>query len=867
MARILRAGIWLVVVMACVAGGRLARRAWPAESDVARWFIPGSVGEEVRLRADGGRRTPDGGQGGQTAEGSLGVDKADDGRRRTDGGQESEVRRKPASAGLTSAIRHLPSGSEELPSAIGPLPSSSAGPSSAIRRLSSGFQTRAFSGLNTSEEQDWGRRNGLTKPLAFSHNLGAIFPPSLFAEHPEFFPLADGKRLEPPKGSYFWNPDIARPDVAKYAAEAAGKYFEKNPDEVSFPLGVNDALIWGESPELLALATPTKWFRDRPDYSNVVFTFMNRVAEQLEHTHPQKYLGALAYYWAENTPAFPLHPQVVPFLTADRGQGYDAAFKEEEFSLQRRWGGRGRYSLSVNRYSSGSAGLTNNKQPITNNRAEGAAALRRLGMYDYLYGVGFLIPRIHTKLLAENLRHARSVGFTDYFAEVNPNWGLDGPMPWLTAQLLQDPEQSEAALLDEYYRRYFKEAAAPMRRFFERCEEQWMNQPGPPYWLKHYRNESQAIIFPAAVCRELRALLEEARQRAGSGKVRQRVELTSVAFGVTERFVAFKAAKDQVTRTALQAALAPEIEASLVTYLSARREFIHYTSEVRRTAPLALHPFGWDDYLHNDPMPLALLALGRASTASTRVIGSSLPVIRDSKLLSEPLVAALWPAISSSLSISGPPNNQERITNNLPRTSSPPNNQERIPNNRVKGTTPNNQERVTNNRAAAGSRELLKDASMSGALRPGRTIAGLPYGVSLPRDWISQVEPAEFHRAELVGAGEDRVLRISGSKDTRLSQWTQIGGGGLHQGEIRLRGRVSTGVVVRLIFAWLDEKHQHVGWTGVRLPEGEWPEWVSLKQAGLPPKGAAWVGLGFRVQNQVPGDWVEAKGFSLRSAD
>ena len=29
---------------------------------------------------------------------------------------------------------------------------------------------------------------------------------------------------------------------------------------------------------------------------------------------------------------------------------------------------------------------------------------------------------------------------------MSPNWGLDGPMPWLTAQLLQDPEQSNGLL-------------------------------------------------------------------------------------------------------------------------------------------------------------------------------------------------------------------------------------------------------------------------------------------------------------------------------------------------------------------------------------------------------------------------------------
>jgi hypothetical protein len=86
---------------------------------------------------------------------------------------------------------------------------------------------------------------------------------------------------------------------------------------------------------------------------------------------------------------------------------------------------------------------------------------------------------------------------------VNPNWGIDGPMPWVLAQLLQNPETSADEFLQEYYTRYFHEAAGPMRRFYERCEAQWLGQGGAPYWLKHYRNQSQAVIFPSTVCREL----------------------------------------------------------------------------------------------------------------------------------------------------------------------------------------------------------------------------------------------------------------------------------------------------------------------------------------------------------------------------
>lgn len=644
-----------------------------------------------------------------------------------------------------------------------------------------GFLTRALGA-----DAEWGRRNHLTAPLAFSHNLGNVFPPELAVEHPEFFPLADGQRLQPSRnGALYWNPDIAREDVARYAAAAARKYFVAHLEAPSFALGVNDALIWGESSELLDLVRPGAWFRERPDYSNLVYTFMNRAAAELSRTHPEKYLGALAYYWAENAPDFPLHRQVIPFLTADRAQGYDREFQAEEFQLQNRWADIAGVHTAEPAPSSGAG-----------REGTGTTPPRRLGLYDYLYGSGYLIPRIHTRLLAENLRHARRAGFTDYYAEMNPNWGLDGPMPWLAAQLLQDPERSEAALLEEYYRRYFETAAVPMRGFFERCEDLWMRQPGPPYWLKHYRNESQAVVFPLEACRELRTRLDAAARLAQTDKVRQRVRLVSDAFGVTERFVLFQAARDRVARRSLAPATDQRaLAVALTDYLEKRRDFIRYATNLRVEQPLALAPFGWDDYLKNDPAAAALLRLNAAAGNDDQV-------------------NALRLALEA--------------------------------------------------RRAATGRELLRDGAMAGQTKPARMIAGMEYSVALPADWVSQVEPSQFHRAELLGPANARILRIGGSKDTTISQWDPVGGAGVHVARVAVRGRVSPGTAVSLVFAWLDAKGRHVGFKGMRLPDGEWPEWVALQQAGPPPEGAVWVGIGLRVQNQVRDDWVEAREFSLQ---
>jgi hypothetical protein len=74
---------------------------------------------------------------------------------------------------------------------------------------STGFLTRSI-GLRTREETTWGQRNGLTSSLSFIHNLSNVFPPELAKTHPEYFPFVEGKRLAPPKGSAFWNPDLGR---------------------------------------------------------------------------------------------------------------------------------------------------------------------------------------------------------------------------------------------------------------------------------------------------------------------------------------------------------------------------------------------------------------------------------------------------------------------------------------------------------------------------------------------------------------------------------------------------------------------------------------------------------------------------------
>lgn len=660
------------------------------------------------------------------------------------------------------------------------------------------YLTRALGGIEGEAGQDWARHNRLTPTLSFSHNLAAVFPPALFETHPEFFPMEDGQRLRPPpNGPVWWQPDIGREDVAQYAAASAGQFFDAHPDAVSFSLGINDGLFFGDSPETRALTMPVRWFRGRPDYSNLVFTFMNRAAAILAKSHPGKYLGALAYYWAEDAPDFPVRPDVIPFLTADQSQGYDPAFLRENQALWERWLTAMRAGAQSDRAAQASDAPA--VEPSANR--SGGRPEFRIGLYDYIYGGGFLIPRQHPHLLAEQLREARRMGFTDFYAEVYPNWGLDGPQPWLVAQLLQNPQQNADQLLNEYYRRYFKEAAAPMRRFFERCEQIWLEQGGESYWLKYYRNEAQAGLFPPAVCRELRGYLDQAAHRAKHYKVEHRVRQVSDAFGVTERLVTMHFARVALDRAVLHDSLTPVALTRLLSdYLRARTDFVAYAEALRREQPLLIAPFKMEDYLL-DSAAEAVIWLRRHLPA-----GAALP----DEFARDPAWGQFWRALGGD------------------------------------------------------GKSLLADPRMSGPPKPVPVVSGLRYHIGLPAPWLDLLEPAEHFRGTLGRAGPG-VLNLAGSINTAIFQWQAWSGPGLALAGLSVRGRVSASSTITLNVGWLDSSQRNVGVSCVRLPAGDWPEWVRLRTGALAPPAAAWVGVSLQVSNQTGDDWLEAKDFELEA--
>ncbi len=643
------------------------------------------------------------------------------------------------------------------------------------------YRSREVYDLSDPAAKTWAQRNGLRGRLDYSHALNHIFLPATLAEHTDWAALVRGQRYQPASvADYHWQPNLALPEVAAFAARAAVAGFEREPGRASVSLGINDTMRFDQSAATRALVEPLRYFRGMPDYSPLVFTFMNRAAEAVAASGPGRYLGCLAYFWCEAPPPFSVHPNVVPYITTDRSQYYDAAYRAADLELMSKWSKSG---------------------------------VKAFGLWEYGEGANFLIPRVPVGALAEGLREGWRRGARGYFVEVGPQWGFDAFKVWLLARLLWEPERSPAELADDFYAGFFGPAAEPMRRFFERCEAQWMAQSGPPHWLKFYQQEDQARLFPADVRTELRSWLSAAEVAAQHDRaVAARVALTSRAFAVTEAYARFDETRQKLA--ALDGSDA-KLAGAAEWIGQLRREEAEFrvrfeaatTGELPAMTPVALAPF-----LRNDPVPRLLTLVGRQDPAAPRRL---LAAADAAEVAPWARLATAW--ADGSLAAA---------------------------------------ENIAVNAAFADRAERGADPEFL-----------YPRGGVLPASWEVRAMPTENGRVGRVPNGPAaRALRIEGGWDTQVFQWLPAVPGRLYVASARLRGNSYPGNDAGLFLTFLTASKTPTGVHRMQsLPKGLTTDWREHTLADEAPADAAWVGVGVGASRQVAADWLEAAAVELRA--
>ena len=650
----------------------------------------------------------------------------------------------------------------------------------------------------------WAAHLGFGELPRFSHNLGGIFTKKVYAENPGLAPVLFGARRGGFAGYYAPQPNLAHPEAAEVAAEAAHAFFEKYPDAPMFPLGINDSTNWDES-EISERAYGTlSFFRNLPDRSDYYYAFVNRVAEKVA-ARDGRSVGAIAYMDVQNAPSFPVRENVVPVLCADRSMWIFPGFREEDKALMRRWA------------------------------ASGAKAW---GIYDYYYGTPFLFPRLFLEEEARAIKFFAENGGRIFYAECGPVVAFDAPKIWLASELLKNPGGDPEKILDEFCATAFGAAAPAMRKFYGFCCEVWRNQGGQCRWIKGWNNENSIEIFPPEKLAEARAFLSEAfaavrgsaaaegdaPSAARERRILARLDAVDFALRRAEKF-----AESYFARKALSNAPAGTLEETLALLRSPawRCEELYDDAEFRS------RPFQAriSAYLFSDPRPAALRRALDFLEATTDA--------QEKEQAERALERVFGAALRSRLG-----------DGDVPATASASS-----PKARALARLRELCEAAPFFDAAPDTREDFEKEDFV-AYEPGDWRSGR--NLTYPRGWRSvfaAAEKFEIGPSEVRPHGGKSCLRVGGNAERmELRKRYRVAPGKKVLAQVFARGSVSCGSVSYIDAEFFDAAGKSLGRATDSLPVGNTPEWRRLVALATAPAGAAYADVSIYVGLQGEGD-------------
>ncbi|MCM8772431.1 MAG: DUF4838 domain-containing protein [Candidatus Omnitrophica bacterium] len=328
--------------------------------------------------------------------------------------------------------------------------------------------------------------------LLATHSLFLIYPPSKYAkDHPEYYPMIKGERFIPKENMHgTWQPCVSNPDLVPIAIEFAKDYFNKNPEMLGLPAGVNDGGGDCQCPECLKL---------KEKYGNQYIPFYNSIGRELKKIFPDKLVSFIAY-----------------------GRICSIAPKN--------------INLEPNLYVEITSGLRNNLEEIKKWKSAGA---QNIGIYDYLYGGGYVVPRYYPHIIGNAWKKAYKEfglkgGWIESFIQV---WLYDGPKQYILNELAWDINKNIDDLINDYFSNFYKESSKPMKEFFDKIEEIYSRKKDPLHPMADWQRVYQFDEYRWTDIDYLDKKLENAKEIAKSEEVKKRIELFSKIWNLSKLYV------------------------------------------------------------------------------------------------------------------------------------------------------------------------------------------------------------------------------------------------------------------------------------------------------------------------------------------
>jgi len=344
------------------------------------------------------------------------------------------------------------------------------------------YLLRIWSGTGGFDQTAWLADTPATKRFEYHHNMMRIYPPREFGKtHPEYYPIRFGKRYIPPfNARAHWQPTFSEPAVAERAIAYANEVFTRRPHMMSISLTVNDG---GGHSDL-------DMKRGRDGLRDVYFKYVNAVAKAVHARWSGKYVAFLPYAAVSKPPNFKLEDNVMMFVFSKNGNPKHVLDA---------WQGK----------------------------------VKHIGVYQWLYGMAYVIPNHWPHAIQDYLRWVRNHGGKAFKGEAYVAWAQGGCKMWVLNNLLWNVDADVDTLLADYCQHaYGKEAAPAMARYFVQAENIYeRRRTQTEYnvcrgWRGTYQfNEARPEDFDI-----MSRALDEANRLVRGERNKQRVDMTARCF-------------------------------------------------------------------------------------------------------------------------------------------------------------------------------------------------------------------------------------------------------------------------------------------------------------------------------------------------
>ena len=359
------------------------------------------------------------------------------------------------------------------------------------------------------------RSVGVNWLWGFHTHFKLIPPEKYYDQHPEWFALIRGKRRPPTPGQQNQQLCTSNPQLIEEMARRVVAMFDKDPSLDILALAPQDGGGFCQCHDCAALdekrPPEEAW---HATYSNRLAIFNNEVAKRVARKHAEKLIKVGAY---------------AMYLRVPQDPGYRP---EPNLAIQVC------HTYSCNSHPISSKTCQGNTKYFRNELCHWAEISGHLFIYEYLNkGVWGGLPYDQVHLIRQDIPYYHSLGAESYYTQAaGKRWPVCGLNHYIAAKLTWDTDLDVDRLLDDFYEKFYAEAAGPMRDYWETLRRAFADYDE---CLSPFGRKWTTLVVPEIFTPQTMVALEDAVSRAAktanSDAVKKRVELIRVRVEFTKR--------------------------------------------------------------------------------------------------------------------------------------------------------------------------------------------------------------------------------------------------------------------------------------------------------------------------------------------